>query len=139
MTPKLRIGINILLVFLVVLDVVLATLGFFFPKFWFLTIHNAPEIDPQGLLQRTGAVWTAFALFQLIALLRWQRRLYWLPLVAGIRLTEIFSDWVYIYVAASITWSGAVALFISPPSNLLFAWILIRTYLRISKDQPGKP
>ncbi len=131
MTPKLRIGINILLVFLVVLDVVLATLAFFFPEFWFRTIHNAPEVDPQGLLQRTGAVWAAFTLFQLIALLKWQRQPYWLIIVAGIRLTEVFSDWTYLYFAQDITQLGRLGLFIAPPGNLLFSWFLIRSFLHI--------
>ena len=139
MTSKFKIGVNLLLVFLVVLDIVLSTVCLFFPETWFQLLHNARYVDPQGLLRRTGAVWAGFTLFQLIALLRWQRQPYWLPLVAGIRLTEVFSDWVYLYVAASFTWFGKMGLFIAPPGNVLFAWILITAYLRMTKDKLGRP
>ena len=135
MTTKFKLVINILLVFLVLLDIVLSTMCLFFPETWFRLFHDAPYIDPQGLLRRTGAVWAAFTLFQLVALLRWQRQPYWLPLVAGIRLTEVFSDWVYLYVAESITWLGKTGLFIAPPANVLFAWILIWGYHRMTKEQ----
>lgn len=119
---------NLLLVFLVLLDLVLSAVCLFFPEVWFRLFHGAPYIDPQGLLRRVGAVWAAFTLFQLIALLRWRRQPYWLPLVAGIRLTEVFSDWVYLWAAESITWFGFAGLLAAPPANVLFAWLLIRAY-----------
>ena len=99
MPPRCKITINLLLVFLVLLDVVLSTLCLFFPETWLRLLHDAPDIDPQGLLRRTGAVWASFTLFHLIALLKWHRQPYWLPLVAGVRLTEVFSDWVYLSMA----------------------------------------
>ena len=133
MTTKFKLTINLLLVFLVLLDIILSTLCLFFPETWFQLLHDAPYIDPQGLLRRTGAVWAAFTLFQLIALLKWQRQPYWLPLVAGVRLTEVFSDWVYLCGAESITWFGKIGLFIAPPANVLFACILLWGYRRITK------
>lgn len=139
MTATLRVTINLLLVFLVLLDIVLSTLCFFFPEAWFCLFHNAPYIDPQGLLRRTGAVWAAFALFQLIALLRWREQPYWLSLAAGIRLTEVFSDWVYLYTAESITLFGKIGLSIAPLANVLFAWILIKGYLRLVRDKASRP
>ncbi len=134
MTSKLKVTIYLLLVFLVLLDIFLATLCLFSPETWFRLFHDAPYIDPQGLLRRTGAVWAAFTLFQLIALLKWQRQPYWLPLVAGIRLTEVFSDWVYLYMAESTTWFGKIGLFIAPLTNVLFACILLWGYRRTTKS-----
>lgn len=133
MTTKLRIQINFLLFGLVVLDLVLCTVSLFFPEIWFRMFHGAGYMDPQGLLRRAGAVWAAFTLFQLVALKRWQTQPYWLVLVAGIRLTEVFSDWVYLYVADSVTWFGRLALVVSPPANVLFAWLLIKSYVLMSK------
>ncbi len=129
---------NLLLVFLIVLDIVLFIVAFFFPATWFQVIHGTPYIDPQALLQRMGAGWAAFSLFQIIALIKWPKQPYWLVLVAGIRLTEIFTDWTYLYFAQSITGFGKIALFISPPANVLFGWIFIRRFLRCKKDSKGQ-
>jgi hypothetical protein len=99
--------------------------------------HGAPYIDPQALLRRTGAVWVAFTLLQLIALIRWQKDPWWLVLVAGVRLTELFSDWTYLYMAQSVTPQGRVGLFIAPPSNLVMGWFFVSAYLKIMKDRYG--
>jgi hypothetical protein len=124
-----------LLLFLAILDIVLFTTCLFFPAAWFRVFHKAPYIDPQGLLRRTGALWAAFALLQLVALVRWRSQPYWLPLVAGVRLTEAFSDWVYLYAASSITWFGRASLLISPPADVLFAWFLLASYRRLTQSQ----
>lgn len=124
---------NLLLLFLVLLDLALSTLCLFFPEIWFRVFHNAPYVDPQGLLRRTGAVWAAFTLFQFVALVRWRSQPYWLPLVAGIRLTEVFSDWVYLFMCSSITWFGKMSLLTAPPANVLFAWFLIASYRRVTQ------
>ena len=63
----------------------------------------APYVDPQALLKRTGAVWVAFTLLQLIAFFRWEKAPWWLVLIAGVRLTELFSDWTYMWLASSMT------------------------------------
>ncbi|HEV2495604.1 MAG TPA: hypothetical protein VG204_21305 [Terriglobia bacterium] len=134
MTSKFRTGVNLLLVFLVILDLALSSLCLFAPATWFKIMHGAPYVDPEGLLRRTGAVWAAFTLLQLVALVRWRKKPYWLVLVAGVRLTEIFSDWTYLYFAASITTFGRLGLMISPPANVIFGWLLIRAYLRLERD-----
>ncbi|KRT66312.1 MAG: hypothetical protein XU11_C0010G0027 [Candidatus Dadabacteria bacterium CSP1-2] len=131
---KLKSFMNIYLLFLVILDVVLSITCFFFPEAWFNTMHGAPYVDPQGLLRRTGAVWAAFVLIQFIALLRWQKEPYWLAVVAGVRFTEIFSDWVYLGVASNMTWLGTIGLFVSPPANLIFGIFLIIAYLKFHKQ-----
>jgi hypothetical protein len=127
------LAINILLLFLIILDAVLCTLALLFPNTWFKIFHDQPYTDPQGLLRRTGAVWVAFTLLQALALVKWQEQYYWLVLIAGVRLTELFSDWTYLYFAQKTTWSGRVSLFIAPPTNLAIGWFLIESFLRLTK------
>ncbi|HEY0082184.1 MAG TPA: hypothetical protein VGB61_05285, partial [Pyrinomonadaceae bacterium] len=97
---KHRNTVRGLLLFLIVLDVVLSTLALCYPETWFKIFHGVAYIDPQGLLRRTGALWAAFVLLQTVAFFRWEREPYWLALVAGVRLTELFSDWTYLYFAS---------------------------------------
>ncbi|TMQ13266.1 MAG: hypothetical protein E6J90_28950 [Deltaproteobacteria bacterium] len=130
-----RAQVNVVLFLLVVLDVFLSTVAICFPEHWSQTFHAMPYDDPAGLLRRTGSVWVAFTLLQAIALFRWQKQSYWLPLIAGVRFTELFSDWVTIIAAKQMTTLGTAALLISPPGNLLFGLILISTYKRL-KDGP---
>jgi hypothetical protein len=134
MHPIQRALINGLLLFLTVWDLLLSAVCLLIPETWFLLFHGAPYVDPQGLLRRTGAVWAAFTLFQLIAYFRWPREPYWLPLVAGIRLTEVFSDWIYLYVAEGSTWFGRLGLFIAPPSNVVLGWFFIWSYRKIQRE-----
>lgn len=126
-----RKQVNVLLIALIALDVVLSTVALLFPERWSEIVHGLPYNDPAGLLPRTGAVWVAFTLLQAIALFRWQKQPYWLTLVAGVRLTELFSDWVTILAADQMTTAGKVGLLFAPPSNLLFGLILISTYKRL--------
>jgi hypothetical protein len=126
------LAINVLLILLIALDIVLSVLAILFPDTWFKIFHDQPYIDPQGLLRRTGAVWVAFTLLQAIAYIKWQQQPYWLVLVAGVRLTELFSDWAYLYFSRNTTWSGCVSLFVSPPANLVIGWFLIQSFLTIS-------
>lgn len=132
-SPKLRTFIYILMAFLVILDLVLSTTCLFFPEKWFQIFHNAPYIDPQSLLKRTGAVWVAFTLLQLIAFFRWEKAPWWLVLIAGVRLTELFSDWTYMWLAQSMTTIGSIGLFIAPPGNLVFGIFLIWAYKKVMK------
>ena len=135
LSPGLRKFTYVLLVFLVILDVVLSTTCLFFPEKWFAIFHGAPYIDPQGLLKRTGAFWVAFTLLQLVAVFRWEKAPWWLVLIAGVRLTELFSDWTYMYVAQSMTNIGRLGLFIAPPGNLVFGWYLIWVYLKMMRGR----
>lgn len=134
-SPKLRTFIYVLMAFLVVLDVVLSTTCLLYPDKWFTIFHGVPygDRDPMGLLKRTGAVWVAFSLLQLIAFFRWEKAPWWLVLIAGVRLTELFSDWTYMYVAESMTTVGRLGLFIAPPGNLAFGWFLIWAYKKIMR------
>lgn len=123
-----------LLVLLILLDVVYDLVIFSSPETWFRVIHGAPYIDPQGLLRRTAAVWAAFTLWQIVALLRWKQHRHWLMLVAGIRWTEIFADWTYLYFAQSITPVGRLGLLAAGPINLLCGWYLYRSYFKAASS-----
>lgn len=123
--------VNALLGFLVALDVVLSTCALVFPQTWFAIMHHQPYVDPAGLLRRTGAVWVAFTLLQGIALVRWRREPYWLALIAGVRLTELFSDCTTLVVAQHVTWFAWVTLPMASLSNLVFGWFLVSTYKRL--------
>jgi hypothetical protein len=127
--------IKLLLLFLIVLDAVLSILALALPDTWFRLIHDQPYIDPQGLLRRTGAVWAAFTLLQALAYVRWQVQPYWLVVVAGVRLTELFSDWTYLAVAEQVTWSGRIGLLIAPPANLVMGWWLTRRFVQMTSSR----
>ena len=135
-SPGVRKFTYVLLAFLVVLDIVLSTVAICYPDYWFQTFHGAPYVDPQGLLRRTGACWVAFTLLQFIALIRWEKEPWWLVLIAGVRLTELFTDWTYIYFAQSLTTRGWLGLFIAPPGNLAFGLYLMWVYLKMMKAGP---
>jgi hypothetical protein len=127
--------INFILSAFVFLDFLYAVTAFFFPEVWFKFIHNAQYVDPQGLLQRTAAVWAAFTLFHLIALLKWKKQPYWLAVVAGVRFSELFADWTYLYFAEDISFFGWVGLIISTPTNFFVSLFLLKSYLKISKQK----
>ncbi len=131
MDAKLTTQINFMLIVLILIDLVLATVALFFPELWFAALHGVAYDDPQGLQQRSGALWAAFTLFQLIALLRWRRELWWLPLVAGMRFSEIFTDFVLLYVAADLTLFGRLGFFISPLFTAFAGWFLLSRYRKI--------
>lgn len=126
---------KLLLAGLAVLDIVLSGACLFFADLWFKLFHGAPYVDPQALL-RIGAVWATFAILQLIPLVRWQKFPHWLVLIAGVRLTEVVCDWAYLLFCSNVVWFGRVALFLSPPANLAFAWILLRTWARVASGIP---
>ena len=137
MTPKFIIGISAFLFALILIDVFLMIFTLVFPDLWFEFFHGTPREDPQGLLTRTGAVWSAFTLWQIVAWLRWKKEPYWLVVIAGVRLTEVFGEWAYLYAAESVTWAAKIIWGISPPSNLLFGVILIWAYKRAVSDGKG--
>jgi len=124
--------INPVLILLILLDVVYVCIIFPFPDLWFKIIHGVAYTDPEGLLRRTAAVWGAFALFQTIALLRWRKHPHWLMLVAGIRATEILSDFAYVYFAHDLTAFGRSSLLTAGPVNVLAAWFFFQSYLKIT-------
>jgi len=53
-TDRFKAQVRLLLLGLVILDVILSSLCLFFLQTWFHIFQNAPYIDPQALLRRTG-------------------------------------------------------------------------------------
>ena len=77
-------------------------------------------------------MWAAFTLVQALAYVRWQAQPYWFVVVAGVRLTELYSDWTDLAVAEQVTWSGGIGLLIAPPANLVMEWFLIKRFMQIT-------
>jgi hypothetical protein len=117
-----------LLAFLVLLDATLVTWATAFPQLWFTVFHGTTYDDPEGFLRRCAANWAAFLLFQVIALLRWRRDPMWLAVIAGVRLSDIFTDVTYVLVAHDTTWFAKLTLAPTSLSNLLFGLFLLRAY-----------
>jgi hypothetical protein len=122
--------IDLLLGALFLLDLVLTLAAFLAPELWFRVFHGVAYVDPQGFLRRCGANWAAFALLQLIALRRWRRHPHWLAVIAGVRLSDMFTDWTYLLFAADITLFGRLSLFIVSPANLIIGLHFLRAFRR---------
>src|SRR5262245_7064985 len=107
------------LAFLVLFDLVLTLWAGAFPELWFRAFHGVPYQDREGFLRRCAANWAAFLLFQSIALFRWKREAMWLAVVAGVRLSDIFTDVTYVIVAHDTTWFAKATLAPSSLGNLI--------------------
>jgi hypothetical protein len=121
-------GVTATLAGLLALDVVLATVAFGFPELWFQVFHGVPYQDPEGFLRRCAANWAAFALLQAIALRRWRREPWWLLVVAGARLSDIFTDWTYLFFAHDVTWFARASLATTSPGNLVVGIFLVKRW-----------
>ncbi len=124
-----------LLFSLALFDCGLFTVGFFAPSLWFAIFHGAPYIDPQALLPRTAAAWAAFALLQTIAAFKWKERPEWLLVVAGVRLSDMFTDWTYLALCHDVTWFGRLSLAAVSPANLVIGLYLWRAYFRLQASK----
>jgi hypothetical protein len=127
--------VDILLIALIVFDLVVAVGAFLLPDLWFRVLHDVEYVDPGGLLRRTGAIWAAFTVLQVLALPRWRTAPIWLVLVCGIRLSEMFADWTWLAFADQVTPFGTAALIFTLPANLLICWFLFATYRRVAGDR----
>lgn len=113
-------GVYRLLGFLVLFDTVLVLWATVFHRYWFLAFHGVEPDDPQGFLYRCAANWAAFLLFQAIAFVRWREQPVWLAVVGGVRLSDIFTDFVYFFAAAQTTWWAQLTL---PTMGLFNLWM----------------
>ncbi len=120
--------IHVLLGCLVALDTILVTWAGAFPALWYEAFHGVPYDDPQGYLRRCAANWAAFLLFQAIAFVRWKRDVMWLAIVAGIRLSDIFTDVTDVLIAENTTWFAQLTLAPMSAINLIIGLVLIRAY-----------
>ena len=98
-------------------DTALFVLSWLRPELWFQLLHQtAPAGLETALLRRAGGQWLAFALVQAIALWRWRAQPAWLVIVAGARVSDLFTDLSYIAAVPSLTPFGWATL--TPPAFL---------------------
>ena len=120
-------------------DSAICVLSWWQPDLWFHLFHHA---DPMGfdvaLLRRAGGQWAAFPLVQAIALLRWRREPIWLVIVAGARVSDLFTDLSYIAAVPSLTPLGWAALV--PPAflNLAFAVTMMVAWRQATAPAPAR-
>lgn len=118
---------NRVLLSLFFFDVGLTIWAGVFPDLWFQAFHGVPYHDPEGFLRRCAANWAAFALIQGIAWRRWRREPVWIAVVAGVRLSDIFTDLVYWLMAADRTiFMHATLPFMGAINLALGVWLLSR-------------
>jgi hypothetical protein len=126
---RLEIAILAYLWLALVEDSVLFLMSWLAPNIWFHFFHG---VIPTGLeiafLRRSGGQWAAFALAQGITLWRWRKNPVWLPVTAGVRFSDLFTDLSYILVAPSLSTLGWVLLVPPPLLNLLGVVIMLRGY-----------
>lgn len=128
MDPALIKRVERLLLFLIAVDVALCLVGFGWPALWFELIHGAPAADPQRFLQRTAAAWAAFLVLQVAAYRRFRREPWWLAVIAGVRLSDMLTDWTHALVAPDMTWLGYACLLSAGPVNVAAGVLLIRAH-----------
>ena len=110
------------------------------PDSWFQLFHHArPAGLEPALLRRAGGQWLAFALVQAIALWRWRVQPIWLVIVAGARISDLFTDVSYILAAPFLTAFGWFALVPPPFLNALFVVVMWRAYRRATALADGSP
>lgn len=123
--------IQAVLASLVVFDAVLVIWAFGFPDLWFTIFHTSAEATPGAelFLRRCGGNWAAFLLFQALALSLWKQHTFWLAVVAGLRLGDIFTDPVYVLTADDPSLLAWVSLPVAGVSNLVLGWYFLTSYL----------
>ncbi len=110
-------------------DAVLFGLSWLAPDFWFQLLHHARAAGLEAaLLRRAGGQWLAFALVQAIALWRWRVQPIWLVVVAGVRISDLFTDISYMLAVPFLTASGWFALVPPPFLNALFVVVMAQAY-----------
>jgi len=122
--------VRALLVSLTGFDLLLVLWAFFLPDLWFWAFHGVERVDPQNLLQRMGANWAAFFLMQLLATLNWRRAPRWILIVAGVRLSDIFTDVTCVIACDDATWFAWATLPLMSLLNLLMGLWLIKAWKR---------
>ncbi len=120
------------LAFLVALDVTLAVWGFCFPRLWFSLFHGAAYVDPQAYLPRAAGNWSAFAILQALSLSRWKKAPHWLAVVAGVRLSDVFTDLSCMIFCQSLSPAGLLLLSAAGLGNLFFGLYFLVLHKRVS-------
>ena len=116
-------------------DTFLFLMAWFAPDLWFKVFHaSVPAGLEVAFLRRSAGQWAAFALAQAITLWRWQKQPVWLPITAGIRFSDLFTDISYILAVPSLTPIGWMLLLPPPLLNLIGVIILLRGYNQIQNS-----
>ncbi len=102
-------AIDAVILVAIAVDVVLVVRTGLDPAWWFdwLHGHRQPTSNELAFLYRCAAHWAAFALFQGLALARWRAWHGWLLVLAGVRFSDVFTDWTYLASADSVSAVGA--------------------------------
>jgi len=112
-------------------DATIFALSWLAPDLWFRVFHH---LEPAGLevalLRRAGGQWAAFALVQAIALWQWRSRPAWLLVVAGARVSDLFTDLSYVAAAPSLTPAGWALLLPPPLLNAVFVVVMVLAWRR---------
>ncbi len=133
---------TLILVFLwgaLVEDSALVLMAWMAPELWFQLFHDqAPTGLDVPFLRRSAGQWLAFALAQAIALWRYKKNPLWLPIVAGVRFSDLFTDVSYIVSVPTLTTLGWWVLVPPPFLNLAGVLILLAGYRQIVNGR-GQP
>lgn len=121
-------------------DSALVVIAWVSPETWFHLFHH---FEPASLdvpfLRRSAGQWLAFAVFQAIALWRFRKQPIWLPIVAGLRLSDLFTDLSYLIAVPSLTKLGWVLLVPPPILNLAMALVLLSAHRRAAHGPGRRP
>jgi hypothetical protein len=128
MTPQMARMVNAWLVGATIVDIVLPILSLVAPQWWFILLHGADDPDGYALLRRCGANWFAFAVVQVIALVKWRDQPHWLALVAGVRWSDQLTDWTYLAASPTMTTFGTIALLCPGIFNLTGGLLMYKAY-----------
>ena len=110
-------------------DTIIFVMSWLTPDVWFRLFHDAaPASLDVAFLRRSAGQWAAFALAQGIALWRWRKQPIWLPIVAGVRFSDLFTDLSYMLAVPSLTALGWCVLIPLPLLNFIGIVILLRGY-----------
>jgi len=110
-------------------DTLLFLISWFTSDLWFRVFHHSLPVDLDvAFLRRSGGQWAAFALGQALTLWRWQKSPMWLPIAAGLRFSDLFTDICYILAVPSLTTVGWLLLLPPPVLNLVGVVIFLRGY-----------
>jgi hypothetical protein len=106
--------VGLLLVGFFLFNLIRSLIALGLPGRWYLWMHGRVGNDTTGLLARTGGIWLGMALVEGLVFYFWEVYPFLLPMVAGLRFTEILADWIYLGTARSLTGPGRTALLALP-------------------------
>ena len=136
-----RTVITLTLVYLWVglaLDLVISYLAWSDPGQWFSFFHDrAPQGLEIALIRRAAGQWTAIALAQALALIFFRKQPIWLPIMAGIRLSDVFTDLFYMLSAQPLTAHGWLVLAPLPLINAAGVVLLLRCNALLRAQTPA--